>query len=435
MKYVKYEIYIFFCLLIKSIFIHSTIIIPVQYVINSTYDKNDMISIYDSYNSGYLEAPIEVGSNRIPIKFKLTLDSFSLIILNSSVSDIPINYNFNKSKTHQMFSFKYRFKNEPIKEGYCASDIFYIKNNNNTELEVRYRFFIYPKNIDKIVNEGIIGLGIKNVKDYSFPGYNLVHQLKENKLINDYSLYFSENGGDNLVIGEIPEKSEPNKFISNQTVDIFYTNFNNSQFKYYLYVNSIILNSIIIDSGIALLFDLSSFFIEGTEKYKDYVRNIFFNNKKCYNENSKIFGDIFYCDKDEDISKMPSLIFQIKTIDYNITLDYKNLFLLLENKQLFIINFKKNNNIWKIGYYIIKKLNIAFNQDKKIISFSKMKKSQKEKEKTNNNNKLVVVFLFLFIFFLVFIISILFLFYLKLFIKKEKSKDKLIEMQERLYSK
>ena len=175
-----------------------------------------MISIYDSYNSGYLEAPIEVGINRIPIKFKLTFNYFSVVILNSSISDIPINYDFNKSKTHQMFNFKYRFKNnEPIKEGYCASDIFYIKNNNDTE--VRYRFFIYPKNIEKIADEGIIGLGINNVKDYSFPGYNLIHQLKENKLINDYSIYFSENGTDNLIIGEIPEKSEPNKFIMNQT--------------------------------------------------------------------------------------------------------------------------------------------------------------------------------------------------------------------------
>lgn len=419
--------YLFFYILIKSILNNSKIIIPVQYVINSSYDKNDIISIYDSYNTGYLEAPIKVGSNRISIKFKLTLDSFSVIILNSSVSDIPINYNFNKSKTHQMFSFKYRFKNEPIKEGYCASDIFHIKNLNDTE--VRYRFFIYPKNIDKIVNEGIIGLGINNVKDYSFPGYNLIHQLKENKLINEYTIYFSENETDNLIIGEIPEKSEPNKFIKNQTKNIFYTNFNNSQFKYYLYINCIIFNSIIIDSENFLLFDLSTFFIEGTEKYKNYVQNSFFNNNKCHKGISKLFGDIFYCDKNVDISKMPSLIFQIKNIDYNITLDYQNLFVLLENKYYFIVNFKNNNTIWKIGYYIIKKLNIAFNQDKKIISFPKLIKEKKQKN--NYNNNLIIIFIFLLIFLLIFILSILFLFCIKLLIKKDKSEDKyLIEMQE-----
>ena len=420
--------YIFFYLLIKIIFlIHSKIIIPVKYAHNYSYDKNNLISIYDSYNSGYLEAQIEVGSNKIPIKFKLTLDSYSIIVLNSSIMDIPINYNFNQSKTHQMFSFKYRFKTEPITEGYCASDIFYINNINNTE--VRYRFFIYPKNLDKIMNEGIIGLGVNNVKDYSFPGYNLIHQLKENKLINDYTIYFSENKTDNLIIGEIPERSEPNKFNDNKTVDIFYTNFNNSRYKYYLFVNSLISNYTIIDSEITVLFDISSFFIEGTDIYKNYIQSLFFNNQKCFKGNSKFLGDIFYCDKNVDISKMPSLIFQIKGVNYNITLDYQNLFVLLENKYYFIVNFKNNNTIWKIGYYIIKKLNIAFNQDKKIISFPKLIKEKKQKN--NYNNNLIFIFIFLLIFLLIFILSILFLFCIKLLIKKDKSEDKyLIEMQE-----
>ena len=420
--------YIFFYLLIKIIFlIYSKIIIPVKYVHEYSYDKNNLISIYDSYNSGYLEAQIEVGSNKIPIKFKLTLDSYSIIVLNSSITDIPINYNFNQSKTHQMFSFKYRFKTEPIKEGLCASDIFYINNINNTE--VRYRFFIYPKNLDKIMNEGIIGFGVNNVKDYSFPGYNLVHQLKENKLINDYTIYFSENNTDNLIIGEIPERSEQNKFIANKTVDIFYTNFNNSLYKYYLFVNSLISNYTIIDSEITVLFDISSFFIEGADIYKNYIQSLFFNNQKCFKGNSKFLGDIFYCDKNVDISKMPSLIFQIKGVNYNITLDYQNLFVLLENKYYFIVNFKNNNTIWKIGYYIIKKLNIAFNQDKKIISFPKLIKEKKQKN--NYNNNLIIIFIFLLIFLLIFILSIFFLFCIKLLIKKDKSEDKyLIEMQE-----
>jgi len=89
----------------------------------------------------------------------------------------------------------------------------------------------------------------------------------------------------------------------NQTKDIFYTNFNISQFKYYLYINSIICNSIIIDYENFFIFDLSTFFIEGTAKYKNYVHNTFFNKNKCYIGKSKFFGDIFYCDKNVDIRK------------------------------------------------------------------------------------------------------------------------------------
>ena len=158
---------------------------------------------------------------------------------------------------------------------------------------------------------------------------------------------------------------------------------------------------------------------------------MFFNNQKSFKGNSKFLGDIFYCDKNVDISKMPSLIFQIKGVNYNIILDYQNLFVLLDNKYYFIVNFKNNNTIWKIGYYIIKKLNIAFNQDKKIISFPKLIKEKKQKNNYNNNLIIIFIFLFLLIFLLIFILSILFLFCIKLLIKKDKSEDKyLIEMQE-----
>ena len=53
----------------------------------------------------------------------------------------------------------------------------------------------------------------------------------------------------------------------------------------------------------------------------------------------------------------------------------------------------------------------------------------------NNSNKIFAVFLFLCLFFLFFIFTVLLLFYIKLFIKKENSQDKYIEMQEGLDSK
>ena len=135
--------FLFFYSLIIKIFIHSKIIIPVKYKINDSYEKSNITSIFNSYNTGYLQSEIEVGSNKIPIKFKLTFDSFSLIILNSSINNIPIKYNINESKTSQMFTYKFRFKNEPISEGHLATDIFYLNytNKTNQNLEQRLRFF------------------------------------------------------------------------------------------------------------------------------------------------------------------------------------------------------------------------------------------------------------------------------------------------------
>ena len=78
------------CLLI--IFIQSKLLLPIKYIISEN-NQLDIISIYESYNKGYLETQIEIGSNKVPIKFKLSFDSYSTIILNSSIIDIPIKYN------------------------------------------------------------------------------------------------------------------------------------------------------------------------------------------------------------------------------------------------------------------------------------------------------------------------------------------------------
>ena len=133
-----------------------------------------------------------------------------------------------------MFSFKFRFKNELIKEGYLASDIFNI-NNNNTK--PRLNFFLYNKNRDKIYYEGIIGLGLNNIRDYSFPGYNFIYQLKQNSLINDYTIFFEQNNNDNnidnLVIGEYPYENKTNIYEKDKRIDIIYTNYNNSKYNYY----------------------------------------------------------------------------------------------------------------------------------------------------------------------------------------------------------
>ena len=98
----------------------------------------------------------------------MSLVSFSTIILNSSIVDIPIKYNINQSQTSQMFLHLFIFKNEPIKEGHLGTDIFHINNYNDNKTDnngTRLGFFLYPKNIDNIKNEAIIGIGGINIKN------------------------------------------------------------------------------------------------------------------------------------------------------------------------------------------------------------------------------------------------------------------------------
>ena len=429
------------CLLIIFIFlqIQTKLLLPIKYIFDNSNDK-DMISIFESYNRGYLQTQIELGSNLIPIHFKLSFDSYSTIILNSSIQNIPISYNINKSKTHQMFSFKFKFKNELIKEGYLASDIFYLNNKNNTKQKERLRFFLYNNNKDNICNEGIIGLGLNNVRDYSFPGYNFIYQLKQNSIINDYTIFFEENNNvDNLIVGEYPDINKNNISENDERIDITYNNYNNSNFNYYILIDNIIINNKIISSQIFLKFDLSTLFIEGTEIYKNYILNTFFakyiNIKKCSITKSELFGEFFYCNKDVDISQLPNLDFHIKSLNYSISLTYNNLFKFISNKFFFMVIFR-NISIWKIGYSIIKQLNIAFNQDKKTVTFlnrTDYKEKNKENKKTDIINIIIIIIMNIFLLF-VFLLLVLF-FYYKDF-KKNKNKNQkfeeelMIEMKE-----
>ena len=420
-------------LLIKIICIHSKLIFPLKYVFDTNYNKFNAISIFNSYNKGHLEIQIEVGSNFIPINFKLTFDSFSMIIMNSSIIDMPIKYNINQSKTSQMFLHLFKFKNEPIKAGHLAHDNFHISkyNDNKTDnIGTTLGFFLYPKNIDNIKYEGIIGIGGINIKRYVYPGYNFLYQLKQNFVINECTIYFSDEN--NLIIGEYPEISEPDKFLENQTIDIIFSNYNNSKYQYYLFVDNIIFNDNIINVENYLLFNLSSFFIEGSEEYKNYVQKLFFdeyinnNGPRCYKGESQLFGEFFYCDKNVDISKMPSLVFQIQSHNYNMTLNYENLFVLIEDKLFFLVYFPKKSLIWKIGYHIIKQLNIAFNQDKGTISFSKLKTSKKqEKNNSSNNNKIAVIIILIIILsaFLLSFLSFMVCYCYNYIMKKKKKKE------------
>ena len=274
-----------------------------------------------------------------------------------------------------------------------------------------------------------MGIGGVNIKRYVYPGYNFLYQLKQNFVINECTIYFSDEN--NLIIGEYPEISEPDKFLENQTIDIIFSNYNNSKYQYYLFVDNIIFNDSIINVENYLLFNLSSFFIEGSEEYKDYVQKVFFdkyinsNKPRCYKGESKLFGEFFYCDNNVDISKMPSLIFQIKAYNYNITLNYDNLFILIEDKLFFLVYFSKKSLIWKIGYHIIKQLNIAFNQDKKTISFSKLKALKHQEKNKGNNNKISdkIILIIILTSCLIANFSIIFYYCYNKIMEKKKKKD------------
>ena len=421
-----------FIFILNIFFIYSKIVIPINYKFEKAYNKTNIKSIFTSYQNINLETKIEVGSRKIPINFKLTFDYFSTTLANSSVDVSNIKYNINESLYHSINETKIKLTNEPSNRAYLASDIFYIDENTIKKINFFLSTAIYTENHFKY--EGLIGLGVNNKENYAYGELNFINQLKKNKLINDYPLtFFSSNNENYLIIGDYPDIYDSNFYINKQRIDVFTANLYYSECKYYLTINNIISNGEILEQDKNINFDLSSSFIEASYKYQNLVRDLFFDQymniskPKCYLGTGNFLESFYYCDKDIDISNMPSLIFQINSYDLNITLTSKDLFELIEDKLIFIVIFKVRSPIfWKIGYLGIKKLNMTFNQDSKTISFYKTLNYKNN----NNTGKTKYYYLLIFLISLVSVFIILLIGFSFYIIKNKKNKKRANELDD-----
>ena len=380
---------IIYIIFLNFIFIKSKLDIPINFKLEKIKDKSDIKSIFSSYHKGQLETQIKFGSKQIPINFKLTFDYISTTISNSSVDISTIIYNINDSTTHILNETRVKLTGEPIRFAFLSSDIAHF----NDKLNERINFFLVSKEND-FRYQGVIGLGVNNAENYGYRNYNLINQLKMKKVINEYVISFSsDNNKDILIIGDYPEI-----YNSYKKIHVFTSNLDYFQFKYALYIDNIISGNETMENDKNIVFDLSSGFMEASYKYKDFIEKNFFNqlinipNPKCHLETSNSLEYFYYCDKDTDISKMPSLIFQINSYNLSITLNAYNLFELIDDKLFFLVVFKTTSPIhWKIGYLGLKKFNISFNQDGKTITFYDKNNDNNSPGGNNKNRTLLIV--------------------------------------------
>ena len=420
----------FFIIFSNLIFIASRVVIPINYKLEKNYNKSDIKSIFDAYQNGQLEAQIKVGSNEIKIDFKLTFEYFSTTLANASIDEINIIYNINDSSTHEINETRVTLINEPIKYTYLSSDIFHLE----TKQKINFFLGIKSESDKDFKYQGVIGLGVNNVENYKYRSYNFINQLKSQKIIKDYALTFSKlNNKECLIIGDYPEIFDSNLYSSENRVNVFTSNLYYSQFKYYLLINNIITDNQIIETEKSIVFDLSSYFIEASFKYQNFMDEIFFEQymnlpqPKCHRGIGRNLEYFYYCDKDVNISKVPNLIFQISPHDLNITLNEYNLFELIEDKLFFIAVFKNKSPLsWKIGYLGVKKMNMTFNQDEKTISFYKKLGRSKSGTGGGEGNKILLIVLIS----LATVFIILLVGFIIYYIKNKKKKKKANELDD-----
>ena len=402
-----YSIIIFY--LISKI--HLKVIIPLY--------KNEIIK-YNPENlfPNNFYSKIKVGNQQLNMKFVLLFDH--ILIFGSNISFSK--YNECLSDTFENFNYPGNFETNYNVYYYGNSSFDYFVFDNITE---KLEFYLINRitnsdniNIKNMVLNGMIGLQLSS--DHELKSYNLVYQLKYNKIIDNYNYYFDFKN-EKLVIGEYFDDNDRNFYKTNVITRIW--DHININFKN-IYYNEYSKNNTYNETNIGGLISLNTNGIVGTNFYKTYFDEFMKENfPSCYKEyfsyaNKKYYG--YGCSKNINIKKFKSIKFFNQDLNYTFELDYKDIFVKCKDKYIMMIYFKEDENqlAWILGSIFLKKYKLIFNLSSQTIG---MMKNLKEK---NDNIILYIICCFLLI-----IIIILSVFLYKCYLNKPR-KIKVNELNE-----
>ena len=393
--------------------------------------ENFMQSFF--YNKIFTYLSIGTPFQKIPVSIKFR--NYPFYIIDSSSKFLPSKnqtfYNKNISSTFKQYNSNFSgLYEEDIIFAYLSEDDIKI-NDKYFFKKMKFNLASEFKN-NSIYFSGCIGLNLFS-NDYFFVQSHFITQLKQNSFIKSYDFtinYLDDNKG-KIIIGLRPDEYD-NNYNEN---DIKYININYIEFSdfYYVIFSNILMNVYNIENYVNIYFQIEFNFILGSYKFYNYIQSNFFNkfieNKICflkqfiinYNNKEKKY-DYFLCNDDINLKEFGNLIFYIKEINFNFTLNENDLFINYKNKKFFLIVFEKGSNEWILGKPFFKKYQLVFNQDKKIIYFYNKKRKQ-------NHLKIKI---FHIIFFLLLLILICLLFYIIIFKFKKQKRIKVKELEENL---
>ena len=385
------------------------------------------------FNNFYTYLNIGNPIQNIPVLLKFR--RYSLFILtNNSNENIFENFenkNYNpylSNKFNKYNNSKEIIRIEDYESGIKVNDEFSFDKNKNENLNFIMNNISYHTTLS-----GILGLNI-NYNSTNLRNFIFLFQLKDKNIIDEYDFTIKFQQSNNflvngqIIFGKINNIKYDFSFIINY-------NYNLKHQKFFIRFDDItygndINNEKNIMSDIYTSLNFDDGFILSNTLYKNIIENEFLNellNKnKCY-KHVKIGYYFYICDDDIDISKVKDLNFLLKgNGNTYFTLTYKDLFIKIENKFIFLIGFYINDvKSFTLGYLFFKKFMITIKHKENILILY----ANKNQIKQPNNiihlsniytNKISKIFLFIYF---IFISSITFL-YIKIYINNRNKKIK-----------
>ena len=370
------------------------------------FNSSDYFSI-QTFLTNSIYSNLIIGSPPQKIIANLNFNDYAFNIYNNQC-DIPSEYNCIIKNSTTRINKGYILTDVYV-DTFLLEDIFSLPHEPYNCFKLNYIYAplnnnIYEQNMDK-KKYTCANIGLKLSVDYAGTlDYNFLRELKSLDIIENYVFYLYYNDTKNeegeLIIGKWPHEIDKDKFnflnyrevyaINNKFILSWMFRFD-KLFIEYIDNNKIIKYNLTEDLEAEIDYNLNV--IYGTFNFMILIERIYFNKRTekgiCNKINLKDNSLIYYeCEKSLDIKAFPEINFLHKTLSSEFILSYDDVFILENNKYIFLIWFDiaKNKNIWRLGKPFLKKYLFIFDLDKKTIGYyiNKNKNSISSLEDENN---------------------------------------------------
>ena len=450
---------------------YSYIIIPFKSTngnYNITYgNSSDFLSEFKKeLSKNKLYAKITLGEPKNDAIFFFTMNDYFGLLMNTCPKGMISLYDPYKSKTFT-FDPQSTCTYYDLFKAKIGNDNFLFYNNKQMEKTVIINSDILVDNqtFPRSFNEfgtycGKIGLIVRSY----YPAYyvNFISYLKKKNIIPSYQwgiFFFDENKNynidkeiqnnyDGVFIAGLTENDYLNIFNTNIIYNTYIENptyvmiggkFDKIYFKY---LNNIINCSEVTNFEI----DIEKNYITCPKDYWENIKKYYFNehfeNGKCkeimsldkYNKGDSMI--ICNLTIKEELKNFPKLNLFYQELNTNFILDYKDLFIEINNKIYFLVIQPQGlYMVWNLGKILIKKYSFMFDQDKKQIYYIQSKKCESDSDneditdeikndKNNNAKKDNKIYIYLCIIIIIIILAAVigFIFGRKIWEKHRKRK-------------
>ncbi len=371
--------------------------------LNTTND----LSIFQSLYSNHLITTLEIGNPIQKINAHISLKDYEFYLTENKSNETS--YHYDKSKYSKQKSELLEFYDSPYLNGIYFQDLFNFNSINEKIITTNFSFILAKNLLPNIYST--IGLSFHNPSD-DF-NVNFMKQLKNLKIISNltWNIKYINEKESILSIGKNPDEYD----LAYKKEDLHFSKiaFNDIYSDWNLYFDNIYFNN--KTSNINFIgekiceINYERALIKGPLEYKTLFFENIFNKNDC--QEITHFSNLYYvCNKNTKISDLPNIYFKSRELNYTFELNYKDLFIEINNKLYFLVYFNNIDKIsfkyWILGKPFLKKFHFIFENEKKLIGFYQINK---------NYN-----YFFDFQIFLIYILTFILIVLLILFIKSSK---------------